>query len=92
MIDVYAYHVQFDVYKAWEVFVGNVKKLTRYYGIHYAFRRRKISRLAINLLDKCNSLLTYWPTTVKLVGYQAVLFSMMHDLTKIYQYARLHCL
>ena len=52
------------------------------------FRRRNKLSLLVNL---CNSLLTYWPTDIKLMGYQKVLISAMHDLTtKNYQHARLH--
>ena len=91
LIDAFAYRVQFDGYEAWEVFVANVQRLTRYYGIHHAFKRRKKLSLLVKLLDKCNSLLTYWPTDVELMGYQEVLISAMHDLTaKNYQHARLH--
>ena len=84
---------QFDEYEAWEVFVANVQKLkSRYYGIHRAVRRRKKSSLLISLLGKCNSLLTYWPTDVELMGCQEVLIFVMHDLTeKHYQHTRLHC-
>ena len=55
LIDVFVYRVQFDGYEAQEVFVANVHKLTRHYGIHHAFRRRKKLSLLVNLLDKCNS-------------------------------------
>ena len=81
LIDAFAYRVQFDGYEAWEVFVANVQRLTRYYGIHHAFKRRKKLSLLVKLLDKCNSLLTYWPRDVELMGYQEVLISAMHDLT-----------
>ena len=88
LIDAFAYR---DGYEAWEVFVANVQRLTRYYGIHHAFKRRKKLSLLVKLLHKCNSLLTYWPTYVELMGYQDVLISTMHDLTmKNYQHARLH--
>ena len=29
-IDAFAYRVQFDGYESWEVFVGNVQRVTRY--------------------------------------------------------------
>ena len=45
----------------------------------------------MNLLDKCNSLLTYWPTDVELMGYREVLISVMHYLVaRTYQHAKLH--
>ena len=40
LINAFVNHVQFDGYEAWKVFVANVQKLTRYYVIHHAFRRR----------------------------------------------------
>ena len=61
--------------------------------IHYVFRKRNKLSLLVNLLDKCNSLLTYWPSEVELKGYQEVLSYAMHDLmAKNYQSARLDLL
>ena len=45
MIDVFFYHVQFDEYEVWEVFVSNVQKLIKYYGLHHLFRGIKKSSL-----------------------------------------------
>ena len=74
------------------MFVANVEKLTRYYGVHHhhVFRRRKKLSVLSNLLDKCNSL-TYWSIYVELKKYQEVLMFAMHDLTaRNYQRARPH--
>ena len=45
VIDVFFYHVQFDEYEVWEVFVSNVQKLIKYYGLHHLFRGIKKSSL-----------------------------------------------
>ena len=45
MIDVFFYHVQFDEYEVWEVFVSNVQKLIKHYGLHHLFRGIKKSSL-----------------------------------------------
>ena len=36
LVDLFSYHLQFDGYEAWEVFVANVQQLTRYYRVHHA--------------------------------------------------------
>ena len=91
LIEEFNLHVQDVGLEAWDMFVGNVQKLSRYYGMYNAFKgRRKINALA-TLLGRCNALLSHWPMDEQLLDIHKILSTSLCDMkVKSYQQARLH--
>jgi hypothetical protein len=76
-------------FAAWDVFVANVQKLSKYNGIYHAFQWKKKLHAITTLLGRCNALLTYWPRHVELLETQKILSTSLYELQiHNYQQAR----
>ena len=91
MIEKFNLHVQDVGFEAWDVFVVNVQKLSRFYGMHNAFKRRRKIKALATLLGRCNALLSFWPMDEQLLDIHKILSTSLCDMkVKSYQQARLH--
>ena len=91
LIEKFNLHVQDVGFEAWDVFVVNVQKLSRFYGMHNAFKRRRKIKALATLLGRCNALLSFWPMDEQLLDIYKILSTSLCDMkVKSYQQARLH--
>ena len=72
--------VQMDGLLAWDVFVNNVQKLRKYYGIQNEYKRREKLKALSKLMERCNALLCYWPLDEELLEIQITLSTTIQDL------------
>ncbi len=90
LLEVLVTHIHGEGFVAWDVFVANVQKLSKFYGIYNAFQRKKKLHAMTTLLGRCNVLLTYWPRDAELLEMQQFLSTYLHELQiHNYQQARL---
>ena len=72
--------VERDCYNAWAIFLNNVQKLCRYYGIHNAYQKRHMLCALVSLIENCNSLLLMWSNDKDLLEIQSILSSTIIDV------------
>jgi hypothetical protein len=90
LLETLATRIHGEGFALWDVFVANVQKLSRYYGIYHAFERKKKLHAMTTLLGQCNASLTNWPSDAKLLERQQFLSTSLHELqSHNYQQARL---
>ena len=80
LLDMFVQRVQVDGLLAWDVFVNNVQKLLKYYGIQNAYKRREKLKALSKLMERCNALLCYWPLDEELLEIQITLSTTIQDL------------
>ena len=91
LIEKFNLHVQDVGFEVCDVFVVNVQKLSRFYGMYNAFKRRRKIKALATLLGRCNALLSFWPMDEQLLDIHKILSTSLCDMNvKCYQQARLH--